>query len=163
MNKSMAYRILFFTNHWLGALPFHRHYRSIQRGLSLAVMLACMSLRAATVADLIINEIQVANIDQFIDPSFNYGGWIELYNPTDTTLSLTRMYISDNPDEPKKWRFPSTMGTVRAHNFRVIWFDHYAKAGDNSYSSNAYKQVPFKLNYEGGTIYLYDAYGKLVA
>ena len=163
MNKSMAYRILFYTNHWLRALPFHRHYRSIQRGLSLAVMLACMSLRAATVADLIINEIQVANIDQFIDPSFNYGGWIELYNPTDTTLSLTRMYISDNPDEPKKWRFPSTMGTDRAQNFRVIWFDHYAKAGDNSYSSNAYKQVPFKLNYEGGTIYLYDAYGKLVA
>ena len=143
--------------------PSSRDINSIKQGLILAALFVCMPLRAATVDDLIINEIQVANIDQFIDPSFNYGGWIELYNPTDTVLYLTRMYISDNPAEPKKWRFPSTMGSVRPHSYRVIWFDHYAKSGDNNYSANAYKQVPFKLNDEGGTIYLYDAYGKLVA
>ena len=28
---------------------------------------------------VIINEVQQANIDMFIDPSYNYGGWIELY------------------------------------------------------------------------------------
>jgi len=120
-------------------------------------------LFAASLEDLVINEIQVANIDQFIDPSFNYGGWIELYNPTDTTLFLTRMYISDDPNDPKKFRFPNTMGPIRPGNFRVIWFDHYTNIGDTRYSPNAYKQVPFKLNYEGGTIYLYDSSGKLVA
>ncbi len=37
---------------------------------------------------LIINEIQSCNIDMFVDPSFNYGGWIEIYNPTDKAVSL---------------------------------------------------------------------------
>ena len=40
-------------------------------------------------SNLIINEIQVSNIDQYMDPSFNYGGWIELYNPTDEIIYLT--------------------------------------------------------------------------
>lgn len=117
----------------------------------------------ATVHDIIINEIQVANIDQFIDPSFNYGGWIELYNPTDTVLYISRMYISDDPAVPTKYRFASTMGSIKPHGYRAIWFDHYAKSGDTRYSTNAYKQVDFTLNVEGGTIYLYDSSGNLVA
>ena len=44
---------------------------------------------------MIINEVCVANIDQFIDPAYNYGGWIELYNPTSSQISLDGLYISD--------------------------------------------------------------------
>ena len=39
-------------------------------------------------ANLVINEIQVSNLDQYLDPSGNYGGYIELYNPTDTSIPL---------------------------------------------------------------------------
>ena len=42
---------------------------------------------------LYINEIQVANVDMFIDPSYNYGGWIEIYNPTDTATSLNGIVL----------------------------------------------------------------------
>ena len=45
---------------------------------------------------LVINEIQVTNIDQFIDPSFNYGGWIELYNPTNNPVNLAGWTIVKN-------------------------------------------------------------------
>ena len=47
---------------------------------------------------LIINEIQSKNVDMFIDPSFNFGGWIELYNPTNEDIDLGGCYVSDDPD-----------------------------------------------------------------
>ena len=31
---------------------------------------------------LVFNEVQVANIDQYLDGALCYGSWIELYNPT---------------------------------------------------------------------------------
>lgn len=102
--------------------------------------------------DLIINEIQVANIDGFLDLSYNYGGWVEFYNPTDESIRLGTLYVSDDSTNLKRIRLLSTIGYVPAHGYKNIWFDHYDKG--NKYSSSASKQVNFKLNYEGGTIYI---------
>ena len=44
----------------------------------------------------LITEVCVANIDQTIDYSYNYGGWVELYNPTATAVSLNGWHISDD-------------------------------------------------------------------
>ncbi|MBR4129860.1 MAG: CotH kinase family protein [Bacteroidaceae bacterium] len=118
---------------------------------------AAFSLRAATtdVSQLVINEIQVANIDMFIDPSFNYGGWIEFYNPTDVSVSLRGAFISDNPSNPRRFRLSTSLSFVPAHGYKVIWFGHYDTG--NKYSSTANTQVDFKLDYEGGTICLADS------
>ena len=40
-------------------------------------------------------EVCVANIDQTIDHSNNYGSWVELHNPTDDTVSIEGWYVSD--------------------------------------------------------------------
>ena len=125
----------------------------------LAASLLPAAVRAA-VEDLIINEIQVANIDGFIDPSFNYGGWLELYNPTDANVSISNVYISDDPSNLRKFRTPTGSGTVPAHGFKNIWFDHYDTG--NKYSSVASRQVDFKLDYDGGTIYISDNRGNLL-
>ncbi len=106
---------------------------------------------------LIVNELQTANIDMFIDPSYNYGGWVELYNPTSNHINLSGTYVSNEPLTPLKHQLPADFGFVPAHGFRVIWFDHYAT--DDSQSNEAYKQVPFKLDYEGGTLYFSTASG----
>ena len=107
---------------------------------------------------LTINEIQAANNDLFIDPSLNYGGWIEVYNPGDAETVLGGLYVSDDPSNPKKFRLPTEAGSVPAHGFKNIWFDH--NSADGSYSSKAKSQVRFKLDVEGGTIILSDKYGK---
>lgn len=138
-----------------------RNLRHRLMGCLLALGASCLSAHAAF-GDLIINEIQVANIDMFIDPSFNYGGWIELYNPTDAPINLYSCYISDDPANPTKFKFPSRIGNVPAGGFKCVWFDHHTIASDNSMSANAYKQVDFKLEYEGGTIYLYDTSKELI-
>ena len=102
---------------------------------------------------LIINEIQSANIDMFVDPSFNYGGWVELYNPTDKPVSLYGLYVSDDPNNLKKFKLNIDAGAVPAKGFKNIWFDH---------NEDRSSQVDFKLSYDGETIYLSDQDGELI-
>ena len=67
--------------------------------LSLIITFAVSA--SAQTASLQINEICPSNIDQWVDPSFNYGGWVELYNPTSTAVNITGWYLSDNKDKLK--------------------------------------------------------------
>ena len=110
----------------------------------------CAMLKAQS--SLIINEVQVANIDQYIDNSNNYGSWIELYNPTDATIDISYWYISNDESTYKKSRFVSSIGSVPAKGYKVIWFDHYS--ADGNYGSGAAKQIRFKLNPEGGKLFI---------
>ncbi len=102
-------------------------------------------------ASLIATEVNAANIDQTIDYSWNYGGWVELYNKSDKRISLRYLYISDDANDLKKFILPD-VGVVEPHGYRCIFFDH--NAADGQYGDQATKQVPFKLNTEGGRIFL---------
>ena len=123
-----------------------------------AAWLAFGGFSAFGASSLVINEIQVTNIDQYIDPSFNYGGWIELYNPTNAEINLANMVVSDHLG--RSFTCPTNMGSVPAKGFKNLWFDHNSR--DNKYSSQAFKQVSFKLQYEGGEITLCDAEGNVL-
>lgn len=121
-----------------------------------ATCVVTVSNNPITAESLVINEIMVANIDQFLDPSFNYGSFVELYNPTDQSVNLARCYVSDDADALLKCRLPLTAGILPAHGFLTLWFDHY----DWAYSRN---QVNFKLDAEGGILYFSDDQGNLIA
>ena len=102
---------------------------------------------------LVINELMASNAGQVISPAINFDSWIEVYNPSEEAVNLGGMYLSDDADNLKKWQMPSDMGKVPAKGFKVIWLG----SGD----LNAL-QAPFKLDCDGGTIYLSDASGALV-
>ncbi|MCF0198651.1 MAG: lamin tail domain-containing protein [Bacteroidaceae bacterium] len=111
---------------------------------------------AVAPGSLVINEIQSKNVDMFMDPSFNYGGWIELYNPTDKAISLGGFYVSDDPNDLKKYHLPDDYGYVPAKGFRNIWFDHNSRYG------LAYRQVNTKLDCDGGEVCVSDYEGNLI-
>lgn len=113
-----------------------------------------VSRNAATAENLVINEIMSSNVDEFISTAFNFDGWIELYNPTSKPASLAGTYISDDAQQPTKWRLPADMGVVPAKGFRIVWFD---SADQN------HLHAPFKLDVDGGTLYVYDENGQLLA
>ncbi len=98
--------------------------------------------------DLVVNEIMAANIDMFMSPAYNFNSWFELYNTTDKMIDLSGCYLSDDATNLKKWKMPETIGKVPAHGYKVIWM------GDNEINTNI---SPFKLEYEGGEIFLCDA------
>ena len=100
--------------------------------------------------DILINEIMASNVDAFIDPSYNYGSWIELYNAGTEDYSLEGLYVTDDSLNLRKFRLneESWDMSVPSKGFKVIYFDHH-----DLYTPS---QVNFKLNYSGGTIYLTD-------
>ena len=100
---------------------------------------------------LLFTEVCVANIDQTIDYSNNYGGWVELYNSTATDVSLDGWYISDEDENLTKHRL-SSYGMLKSGCYQCIFFDH--NAADGVYGPDATKQVRFKLDRKGGTLYL---------
>ena len=67
------------------------------KGLCFVLILA-MGCAAKASPSLLFTEVCVANIDQTIDYSNNYGGWVELYNPTDEDVSLNGWYLSDDAE-----------------------------------------------------------------
>ena len=109
---------------------------------------------APTAESLIINEIQVSNLDMYVDPSFNYGAWVEVYNPTNGAVSLNGLYISDDAANLTKYNLGSR-GILPAKGYRVLWFDHC--------NSQFPSQIDFKLDYDGGTVYISDKNGEVLA
>ena len=108
-----------------------------------------------------VNEIMAANVDMFVDPSWNYGGWLELYNPGDEIVSLAGCWVSDDPEDLRKGLIHKDVGTVPAHGFRTLWFDHADTRKDvNEKWVNT--QVDTKLKCEGGTVYISDADGHIL-
>ena len=105
---------------------------------------------------LVINELMASNAGQSIEtisPAINFDSWIEIYNPSDQAVNLGGMYLSDDANNLKRWQMPKDMGTVPAKGFKVIWL------GSNNISE---LQAPFKLDCDGGTIYLSDTNGSLI-
>ncbi len=108
-----------------------------------------------------INEVQVSNIDQFIDYSYNYGGWIELYNPTNEQILLDGLCVSDDVNDPQKFTLPQGFGSIDAKGYMVVFFGN--NAADGNYGNTAYKQVDFKLSYDGGTIFIASSEGDIIS
>ena len=104
-------------------------------------------------AALVINELMAANVGEVMSPAINFDSWIELYNPGKEAVDLGGMYLSDDASDLKRWRMPSTVGSVPAGGYLVVWL------GSNDLKES---QAPFKLDCDGGTIYLSDASGQLV-
>ncbi|MHC4088117.1 MAG: LamG-like jellyroll fold domain-containing protein [Planctomycetota bacterium] len=58
-------------------------------------------------AFVVISEFMAANINTLLDGDNQSSDWIEIYNPTDTILSLDGWYLTDNDANLTKWQFPS--------------------------------------------------------
>lgn len=106
---------------------------------------------SATADVLVVNEVMASNGGMFLDPSFNYGSWLELYNPTNEKIFIGGLYISDDPNNLKKHKLSNDFGIVNPKQFCTIWFDH-----NGIWNEGELRQVGFKLNYDGGTIYISD-------
>ena len=109
---------------------------------------------AQSVKTVVINEIMASNVGVVMSPAYNFDSWIEFYNPTDKVVDLSGMYLSDDVNNLKRWRMPSDIGTIPAKGFLVVWL------GSDDIKDN---QAPFKLDCDGGTIYLSDASGNMIA
>ncbi|WP_026978013.1 CotH kinase family protein [Flavobacterium tegetincola] len=75
-----------------------------------------------TAGQLVVNEIMASNSVTVMDDNGDYEDWFELYNNTDTTLSLDNLYASDSQTNLLKWQFP-TGTTIAPHSYLIVWAD----------------------------------------
>ncbi|MBQ5705531.1 MAG: lamin tail domain-containing protein, partial [Bacteroidaceae bacterium] len=55
---------------------------------------------------IIINEVMPANVSYMLDATFNYNGWVELYNPTGKEFNLAGYSFTDDYSQPQKFVLP---------------------------------------------------------
>lgn len=106
--------------------------------------------------DLVINEFVASNIDSIdgvADENSEYDDWIELYNNSDETIDLSKLYLSDKLDDPKKWSFPLE-GTIAPGGYLILWADKDEMQGD--FHTN------FKLSADGESLILSHADGTVL-
>jgi hypothetical protein len=111
---------------------------------------------------LVINELMASNAGEVLSPAINYDSWIELYNPTDQEVDLAGFYLSDDQSNLKKWEMPSDIGSVPAKGFKIIWLGSNDIKLGREENEVGEDQAPFKLDCDGGTIYLSDKSGQLI-
>ena len=71
---------------------------------------------------LYLNEIMASNKSTYADEEGKYEDWIEIYNATDKDVNLEGYLLTDDPDEPKKWKFPAG-AVIEAKGFIIVWAD----------------------------------------
>ena len=102
---------------------------------------------------IVINELMASNAGSVMSPATNFDSWIELYNPSDQDFDLSGMYLSDDANNLTRWQMPDNIGVVPAGGYLVVWL------GSNDIMSN---QAPFKLDCDGGAIFLSDKNGEVL-
>lgn len=107
-------------------------------------------VHATSVSDspVIINELMASNANTIADPQGDFDDWIELHNTSDQPVDLTGRYLSDNPDNPRKWQFPAGT-TIAANGYLIVWCDENGSDTPGLHAS-------FKLSASGEQVTLAD-------
>jgi hypothetical protein len=107
-----------------------------------------VAITTASNTPVIINELMASNTGTIADPQGEYDDWIELHNVTDQPVNLTGRYLSDEPNNPRKWAFPPGT-TIPPEGYLLIWADEDGTATPGLHAS-------FKLSAEGEEVFLTD-------
>ena len=109
-----------------------------------------------------ISEFLAANgsraplvVGDLLDADGDSSDWIELHNPTAGPFDLGGWYLTDDANEPAKWRFPSP--TVLAPDGFLVVF----ASGKNRTTGQLH--TSFKLSADGGYLALVLPDGRTVA
>lgn len=119
-------------------------------GLSLS---AVKSSTNTIVFGLVLNEVMARNQSFTNAGGTNLADWFELYNPSQNTLNLSGMSVSDQIDNPRRWVFPP--GTVlSAGAYLIVRCDPDLPATTNA---GPVLNTGFGLDGEGGdAVYIFD-------
>lgn len=106
-------------------------------------------------SDLVINEVMVENTEGFTNDFGERSAWIEIYNNTTRTQELSSIFITNDPNDTKKYAVPrgDIKTQLKPHQHAIFWADNKPSSG--TFHLN-FKLDPNKENY----IALYESDGQ---
>lgn len=132
----------------------------------IAILISVVSL-SVWAQPIQINEFLASNVRDFPEmyDFGDYNDWIELHNPGPQAVSLEGHFLSDDPDDPLKWSFPSNT-IIPSNDYLLIWADDHDDAPGNIYTRETWPYADyttrhyhtnFKLSKSGESIILSQA------
>jgi len=109
-------------------------------------------LASANSAPVVINELLALNSRSVADPQGEFDDWIELYNRGESIADLSGMYLSDKPENLRKWKFPPGT-TIPPGGYLVVWADE-----DDGDEGGLHAN--FRLSGDGELLLLVDTDGR---
>ncbi len=88
--------------------------------------------------EIVINEYMSRNSYICYDSDGDYSDWVELYNTTDTAISLAGYGLSTEDGNLQKWTFPNV--TIEAGGYLTVWL-----SGKNKVTESGELHANFKL------------------
>ena len=125
---------------------------SLQRHLPLLSLCLLLSISVISQAAPLITEFMSANSSVIYDEDAQSSDWIEIHNPELTAIDLNGYCLTDDPEEPDKWKFPEI--TLPAGGYLIVFAsDKNRKVGE--------LHTNFRLSNEpGGYLALTDPDGQ---
>jgi len=105
---------------------------------------------------LLVTEFMAANGSTLADQDGDYSDWIEIYNAGGTSVNLDHWYLTDNPLNRAKWRFPET--ELLAGDYLVVF-----ASGKDRAAAGSELHTNFSLDSSGEYLALVKANGKTIA
>ncbi len=109
------------------------------------------TLNAKRPAMIRISEVLPKNEYSLLDREGEHCDWVELYNTSDSVLSLDGWGLSDNPKNLTKWTFPEGT-TIPAKGYLLVFLSGKTSEGSELHAG-------FSLS-AGETLYLYNTSDK---
>jgi hypothetical protein len=103
------------------------------------------------VAGIKINEV-MANASNSTNADGTITDWVELYNPSNGSIDLSGMSLTDQLATPRRWIFPAG-SVIQAAGYRVVRFDSEASATTNPATV---LNTGFGLKASGDAVYLFN-------
>lgn len=125
--------------------------------LAALVLFACASCTMEPPASVCINEAMSGNDSVFPDETGAYCDWIELYNPTDSTVDLAGWSLTDDAAKPKAFVFPAY--TLEPGQYLMLFADKTSRIDPSS----GVFHLPFSISKDGESLRLFDDKTHLVS
>ena len=72
-------------------------------------------------SDIVINEFLAKNDATNSDEYGEFDDWIEIYNPTNEPVNLSRLFLTDNLNNLTKWQFPYSDDIILSGGYLIVW------------------------------------------
>lgn len=125
-------------------------------GIFIALVAAvCLGIKAQSATSLRINEVLVANDQNFQDDYGLHNAWIEIFNTSFASVNIEGCYLTNDKDNPTKYPIPKgdVQTLIKPRQHVLFWADGMPRRG--TFHVN-FLLDPNKENY----IALYDSNGK---